>query len=83
MYALDKGAVTYNYHILKESGVGWSGILGKMFWKRIWIVFKTVSIHQQMSEKLTLRNNFVIYQTPEGEVHLSVLLKDETIWLTQ
>lgn len=26
---------------------------------------------------------FILYQTPNGEVKLSVLLKDETIWLTQ
>lgn len=28
-------------------------------------------------------NNFILYQTPGGGVSLSVLLNDETIWLTQ
>lgn len=29
------------------------------------------------------QNNFILYTTPKGEVKLSVLLQDETIWLTQ
>jgi hypothetical protein len=29
------------------------------------------------------QNNFILYTTPEGAVKLSVLLQDETIWLTQ
>lgn len=36
-----------------------------------------------MSELIPHQNNFILYQTPSGEVSLSVLLKDETIWLTQ
>lgn len=28
-------------------------------------------------------SNFILYNTPNGEVSLSVLLQDETIWLTQ
>ncbi len=36
-----------------------------------------------MSELIPQQNNFILYQTPSGEVSLSVLLKDETIWLTQ
>ena len=36
-----------------------------------------------MSDLIPQQNNFVLYQTPSGEVSLSVLLKDETIWLTQ
>jgi len=27
--------------------------------------------------------NFILYTTPEGQVQLSVLLQDESIWLTQ
>lgn len=34
----------------------------------------------EMKEKLS---NFILYNTPNGEVTLSVLLQDETIWLTQ
>jgi hypothetical protein len=29
------------------------------------------------------QNNFILYTTPEGEVKLTVLLENETIWLTQ
>jgi hypothetical protein len=36
-----------------------------------------------MSELIPQQNNFILYQTPSGEVSLSVLLKNETIWLTQ
>lgn len=36
-----------------------------------------------MSDLVPQQNNFILYQTPSGEVSLSVLLKDETIWLTQ
>lgn len=36
-----------------------------------------------MSDLTPQQNNFILYQTPSGEVSLSVLLKDETIWLTQ
>lgn len=36
-----------------------------------------------MSDLIPQQNNFILYQTPSGEVSLSVLLKDETIWLTQ
>jgi hypothetical protein len=32
---------------------------------------------------LPTQNNFILYQTPNGEVNLNVLLQDETIWLTQ
>ncbi|MFN3640908.1 MAG: virulence RhuM family protein, partial [Flavobacterium sp.] len=28
-------------------------------------------------------SKFILYQTPNGEVKLTVLLNDETIWLTQ
>jgi hypothetical protein len=35
-----------------------------------------------MSE-LPTQNNFILYQTPNGEVNVNVLLQDETIWLTQ
>lgn len=36
-----------------------------------------------MSNLEPQQNNFILYQTPSGEVSLSVLLNDETIWLTQ
>lgn len=36
-----------------------------------------------MSDLIPQQHNFILYQTPSGEVSLSVLLKDETIWLTQ
>lgn len=36
-----------------------------------------------MSDLIPQQNNFILYQTPSGEVSLSVLLKEETIWLTQ
>lgn len=29
------------------------------------------------------QDNFILYTTPEGAVKLTVLLQDETIWLTQ
>jgi hypothetical protein len=32
---------------------------------------------------LPTQNNFILYQTPNGEVSVTVLLQDETIWLTQ
>ncbi|MDP4685478.1 MAG: virulence RhuM family protein [Salibacteraceae bacterium] len=32
---------------------------------------------------MSQENNFILYSTPEGEVKLSVLLDNETIWLTQ
>ena len=28
-------------------------------------------------------SNFVLYTTPNGEVHLDILLQDENLWLTQ
>ena len=28
-------------------------------------------------------NNFILYSTPSGEVHVDVLLENETVWLTQ
>jgi len=36
-----------------------------------------------MSDLTPKGNNFILYTTPEGAVKLSVLLQDETIWLTQ
>jgi hypothetical protein len=36
-----------------------------------------------MSDLGETKNNFILYQTQGGEVSLSVLLNDETIWLTQ
>ncbi len=36
-----------------------------------------------MSDLEHAQNNFILYTTVEGEVKLSVLLQDETIWLTQ
>ncbi len=36
-----------------------------------------------MSELTPKENSFILYTTPEGAVKLTVLLKDETIWLTQ
>lgn len=36
-----------------------------------------------MSDLVPNQNNFILYTTPAGEVRLSVLLEDETIWLTQ
>jgi len=36
-----------------------------------------------MSNLVPKQNSFILYTTPEGEVKLSVLLQDETIWLTQ
>lgn len=36
-----------------------------------------------MSDLEQAQNNFLLYTTAEGEVKLSVLLQDETIWLTQ
>jgi hypothetical protein len=36
-----------------------------------------------MSDLVPQRTNFILYQAPDGEVKLSVLLRDETIWLTQ
>lgn len=36
-----------------------------------------------MSDLIPQQNNFILYQTPSGEVSLSVLLIEETIWLTQ
>jgi hypothetical protein len=32
---------------------------------------------------LPTSNNFILYQTPNGDVNVNVLLQDETIWLTQ
>ena len=34
-------------------------------------------------DNLVPQNNFILYTTSEGEVRLSVLLQNETIWLTQ
>lgn len=36
-----------------------------------------------MSELTPKENSFILYTTPEGAVKLTVLLQDETIWLTQ
>jgi len=36
-----------------------------------------------MSNLIPKQDNFILYTTPEGEVKLSVLLENETIWLTQ
>ncbi len=36
-----------------------------------------------MSNLEPTQNNFILYQTPTGEVLLSVLLDNETLWLTQ
>lgn len=36
-----------------------------------------------MDELTPQQSNFILYQAPSGEVCLSVLLKDDTIWLTQ
>lgn len=36
-----------------------------------------------MSELIPPQHNFMLYQTPNGEVSLKVLLNEETIWLTQ
>lgn len=36
-----------------------------------------------MNDTLVNQNNFLLYTTPQGEVKLSVLLENETIWLTQ
>ncbi len=36
-----------------------------------------------MSDLVPKQNNFILYTTPEGEVKLTVLLENETIWLTQ
>jgi hypothetical protein len=36
-----------------------------------------------MSELSAPEQSFLLYQTPSGDVRLSVILKDETIWLTQ
>lgn len=36
-----------------------------------------------MSNLTPKENSFILYTTPEGAVKLSVLLQDETIWLTQ
>ena len=36
-----------------------------------------------MSDLTPKENSFILYTTPEGAVKLSVLLQDETIWLTQ
>jgi hypothetical protein len=36
-----------------------------------------------MSDILPKENSFILYNTPEGEVKLDVLLQNETIWLTQ
>lgn len=36
-----------------------------------------------MSDLTPIENSFILYTTPEGSVKLSVLLQDESIWLTQ
>jgi hypothetical protein len=36
-----------------------------------------------MSDILPKENSFILYNTPEGEVKVNVLLENETIWLTQ
>jgi hypothetical protein len=36
-----------------------------------------------MSDLIPAQKSFILYQAPNGEVKLSVLLRDETIWLTQ
>lgn len=36
-----------------------------------------------MSDLMPQHSKFILYQTPNGEVKLTVLLNDETIWLTQ
>ena len=35
-----------------------------------------------MSKEL-VNNNFIIYKTEDGTVNVNVILKDETIWITQ
>ena len=35
-----------------------------------------------MSKEL-VNNNFIIYKTEDGTVNVNVVLKDETIWITQ
>ena len=35
-----------------------------------------------MSEKL-METNFIIYKSEDGNVNVDVILKDDTIWLTQ
>ena len=36
-----------------------------------------------MSEKLPQESEFLLYNTPQGDVKLQVLIRDETVWLTQ
>ena len=34
-------------------------------------------------EKIMNEINFIIYQTPQGNVNIEAVVKDETLWLTQ
>ena len=36
-----------------------------------------------MNKQNLEESNFLLYNTPEGDVNLKVLLRDETIWLSQ
>ena len=36
-----------------------------------------------MSNKLPQESEFLLYNTPQGDVKLQVLIRDETVWLTQ
>src|SRR5690606_41571167 len=36
-----------------------------------------------MSDKLPQESEFLLYNTPQGDVRLQVLILDETVWLTQ
>lgn len=36
-----------------------------------------------MSNHLPLESEFLLYNTPQGDVRLQVLVLDETVWLTQ
>src|SRR5690606_42060588 len=36
-----------------------------------------------MSDKLPQESEFLLYNTPQGDVRLQVLVLDETVWLTQ
>lgn len=38
---------------------------------------------KQMNNQNPEESSFLLYSTPEGDVNLNVLLKDETIWLSQ
>ena len=36
-----------------------------------------------MSNELPQESEFLLYNTPQGDVRLEVLILDETVWLTQ